>query len=127
MTENNQDQRQAQTNPYKPVEYNPNDTEFGIENPALGNQLVNFDENNEPEQKAKVAHETKGAKQTNGNDHANQFTQGRNDDRGRKAKDDNMEKKSADPHEADEARQSQGQPNNGQGVGYTDDDRTGGK
>jgi|tagenome__1003787_1003787.scaffolds.fasta_scaffold20919771_5 hypothetical protein len=80
MTENNTPQQDQQPKePTKITQPPQQDTEFATEtNP-------NPNEPNQPEQKAKVAHETK---QRGGNHNptgANQYTTGRNDDRGRKS------------------------------------------
>lgn len=107
--------------PYQQVEFNPNDTEFAQENPNFNNPLAT--NNLQAEQKSKEDdHETKDARGGNHNPNgASGYTSGRVDDRGRKSDKDEMEKKSADPRAKDEARTH---PNSG--VGYTDDERTGG-
>ena len=85
MTENKRPQQDQQPNQdtefaREPLEVNqPNDTEFATE--------IGGDVPNKPmEQKAKVSHETKDKRGGNHNPTgANQYTTGRNDDRGRKS------------------------------------------
>lgn len=67
------------TEPKKPFDDQKPDTEFSkeIEVEVPAGTEVEVETEGAPK-------ETKGAKQHNGKEHANQFTQGRNDDRGRK-------------------------------------------
>lgn len=106
MTDKKKNNQQKQTNdPYQPVEFNPNDTEFGMENPAVNNQLEALqqrdDQNNktlqeqtteerqqsEGGQKSAVPYQTKedGRGGNNNPSGASGYTSGRVDDRGRKS------------------------------------------
>ena len=138
MTTNNQNQNpyQPAPNPYQPqAQPNPNagnyGTEFAEEQNAPNAFETEFANEQNPLNNATNQAEHKSAqkemekKDARGGNHnpegASGFTSGRVDDKGKKSKKDDMEKKSADPKAKDEARTH---PNSG--VGFTDDERTGG-
>jgi hypothetical protein len=129
MTNEKNPNQDPSVQPYKPVEFNPNDTEFAQENPAVANPLAQQlqaqnEEDSEfaSEMETGAPMETKDARGGNHNpEGASGYTSGRVDDRGRKSKQDKYETKGADPRQADENRTH---PNSN--VGYTDDQRTGG-
>lgn len=132
----NPDQTRERTQAYDQPEFNPNDTEFAQENANFNNPLAtnNIQAQNSEDTEFAQENGLSGApeehKDARGGNHnpegASGYTSGRVDDRGRKSAKGKMERKEADPRQADEGRTASGQPNNGEGVGYTDDDRTGG-
>ena len=137
MTEHNQNPYQPVQNPYQPQATNPMPnagrygTEFGAEQTPQANAYeTEFANEQDPLNNATNQAEHKSAKEMEKKDakgkdnNTNPFG-----DKAKKSKKDEMEKKSADPHLADEARQHAGQPNNGEGIGYTNDvglDQSGG-
>ena len=66
----------------------PQETQFGQEfSEEVGANDLNREESGYPSEQKDARggnHNPKGAEQNNGNKHANQYTEGRNDDRGRK-------------------------------------------
>lgn len=133
MTEHNKNPYEPVQNPYAPqATPTPNAEAFGTEfaeeqNPANAYATEFASENpmhnvtGQAEHKSAKEMEKKDAKGKDNN--TNPFG-----DKGKKSKKDQMETK-ADPHLADEARQHAGQPNNGEGIGYTNDvglDQSGG-